>query len=140
LLDDWLKRRVLCNQASGSTKTCVACHGDRVVAFYALASSAVATSAAPTRFRRNMPDPIPLVVLARLAVDRGHQVRGAGRALVRDTGKRVLYAAAAIGIRGLIVHALNDEAKAFYEALGFDPSPLDPMTLLITLTDFNANL
>lgn len=139
-LDDWLKRRAAQNQASGATRTFVCCEEDDVVAYYALASSAVAVSAAPGRFRRNMPDPIPVVVLARLAISRSHQRRGLGRALFQDAGRRVIHAAEAIGIRGLLVHALSEEAKTFYLQLGLDPSPLDPMTLMVTIADLRAAL
>lgn len=110
----------------------------QVRAYYALASGAVAVEATPDRFRRNMPDPIPVVVLGRLAVDRTQQGGGIGRALVRDAELRVLHAAAAIWIRGMIVHALSDSAKAFYERVGFEASPLDPMLSLITLADLAA--
>jgi predicted N-acetyltransferase YhbS len=111
-----------------------------VLAYYALASSAVATDAAPGRFRRNMPDPIPSVVLGRLAVDRSEQGKGLGRSLVRDAGQSVVQAADTIGIRGILVHALSLDAKAFYERIGFEPSPLDPMMLVVTLSDLKASL
>lgn len=139
-LDAWLRYRALKNQATGASRTFVACEGQRVVAYYALASSGVAVAETPGRFHRNMPDPIPVVVLGRLAVDRFFQGQGLGRALVRDAGYRVIQAADAIGIRGLIVHAISAEAKAFYAAVGFDPSPLDPMTMMITLADLKASL
>lgn len=139
-LDTWLKRRALKNQSSGASRTFVVCQDSRVLAYYALASSAVALDAAPGRFRRNMPDPIPVVVLGRLAVDQSMQGQGLGRALAQDAGRRVLQAAAAIGVRGLLVHALSADAKAFYERLGFDPSPLDPMVLMVTLADLQAAL
>jgi GNAT superfamily N-acetyltransferase len=139
-LDTWLKHRALKNQATGASRTFVACEGKRVVAYYALASSGVAIAEAVGRFRRGMPDPIPVVVLGRLAVARDFQGQGLGRALVRDAGYRVIQAADAIGIRGLLVHAISAEARVFYEAVGFDPSPLDPMTLMITLADLKANL
>ena len=139
-LDTWLKRRAMKNQATGASRTFVACDGRRVVAYYALASSAVAVVEASGRFRRNMPDPIPVVVLGRLAVDQSFQGKGVGRALVRDAGYRVIQAADAIGIRGLIVQATSAEANAVYEHIGFDASPLDPMTLMITLADLNASL
>lgn len=139
-LDHWLKRRALKNQATGASRTFVACDDRRVLAYYALASSAVAVVSAPGRFRRNMPDPIPVVVLARLAVDQSRQGSGWGRALVRDAGLRVIQAADAIGIRGMIVHALTSEARAFYERIGFEPSPIDPMLLMVTLTDLEASL
>jgi predicted N-acetyltransferase YhbS len=139
-LDQWLRRRALKNQRNGASRTFVACDGSRVLAYYALASGAVVLDAAPGRFRRNMPDPIPVVVLGRLAVDRSLQGQGAGRGLVRDAGQRVLHAADAIGIRGLIVHALSPEAKAFYERVGFEASPLDPMMLMVTLNDLRDAL
>ena len=139
-LDDWFKRRALKNQALGGSRCFVVCEGQRVVAYYALASGAVMAEAAVGRFRRNMPDPIPVVLLGRLAVDRSWRGRGLGRALVQDAGRRVIGAADAIGIRGLIVHALSADAKTFYEKIGFSPSPLDPMTLMITLADLKACL
>lgn len=139
-LDDWLRRRAAQNQASGASRTFVASDAGNVVAYYALASSAIAPTAAPGRFRRNMPDPIPVVVLGRLAITRSHQGRGLGRALFQDAGRRVIYAAETIGIRGLLVHAISDEAKAFYLQLGLDPSPLEPMTLMTTVTDLRAAL
>ena len=139
-LDEWLKRRALANQATGAARTFVVCEADRVVAYFALASGAVNVAAAPGRFRRNMPDPIPVVVLARLAVDRSYQGRSLGRALVRDAARRVVNAAEAIGIRGILVHAISDEAKAFYLALGFESSPIEPMTLMVTLTDMRKSL
>lgn len=139
-LDTWLKRRALKNQGSGASRTFVVCKGARVVAYYALASSAVTVDAAPGRFRRNMPDPIPVVVLGRLAVDQSQQGRGLGRALIQDAGRRVVQAADTIGVRGLLVHALSADAKVFYERLGFDPSPLDPLVLMVTLADLQAAL
>jgi GNAT superfamily N-acetyltransferase len=140
-LDDWLKRRAKANQASGASRTFVVTQGDdAVVAYYALASGAVSTAAATGRLRRNMPEPVPVAILGRLAVDRAHAGGGVGRAMFRDSAKRVLGAADAIGIRGMLVHAISTEAKAFYAALGFDPSPLDPMTLMVTLADLRLNL
>ncbi len=135
-LDDWLRRRALQNQGAGASRSFVVCDsGETVVAYYALAASAVAVDATPGRFRRNMPDPIPVVVLARLAVDRTQHGRGLGRGLFRDAALRVLHAADSIGIRGLLVHAISEEARAFYLNLGLVPSPLDRMTLMTTLSD-----
>ena len=87
-----------------------------------------------------MPDPIPVVVLARLAITREFQDRGLGRALFRDAAIRVIRAADSIGIRGLLVHAISEEAKAFYLRLGLDASPLDPMSFMATLADLKAAL
>ncbi|MGE4046490.1 MAG: GNAT family N-acetyltransferase [Acetobacteraceae bacterium] len=135
VLDDWLRRRARANQVSGASRTFVVADGGKVVGYYALASGAIAVAASVGRFRRNMPDPIPVAVLGRLAVDRSQQGRGLGRALFRDCALRVAHAADAIGIRGIVVHAISEEAKAFYLALGFDPSPAEPMTLMVTLND-----
>ena len=139
-LDDWLRRRARGNADSGASHTYVACEGDRVVGYYALAAGAVEVTAAPGRFRRNMPDPIPIVVLGRLAIHLPHKGQGLGRALFRDAGLRVLQAASIIGVRGMLVDAISDEAKAFYLALGMQASPLDPMTLMVTLGDLRASL
>jgi GNAT superfamily N-acetyltransferase len=140
-LDAWLKRRARPNQLSGASRTFVSCQGGGlVVAFYALASGAISVTASTGRFRRNMPEPIPVIILARLAVARSYQGAGLARALVQDAGRRVLHAAEMVGIRGLIVHSLSDDARNFYLHLGFDPSPLDPMTLMVTLTDLRAAL
>lgn len=139
-LDDWLKKRARANQAGGASRTYVVTNGDDIAAYYSLASGSVSAVEAPGRVRRNMPDPVPVVVLGRLAVDRRFQGKGLGRALVRDAAKRVLSAGEMIGIRALLVHAVSEEAKAFYEALGFLQSPTHPMTLMIPLQDLRANL
>lgn len=134
-LDQWLHRRSLKNQIQGASRTYVVCDETRVVAYYALASGALTTVDATGRFSRNMPDPIPIVVLGRLAVDQALQGQGFGRSLVRDAGLRVIQAADAIGIRGMTVNALSDDAKHFYEKIGFEPSPIDSHLLMITLPD-----
>lgn len=134
----WLQRRAAVNQTSGASRTFVLRETRKVVGYYALASSAVAPAAAPGRFRRNMPDPIPVVVLGRLAVATSHHGCGLGRALFQDAALRVIHAADAIGIRGMVVHALSDDAKAFYLRLGLNESPLDPMTLMVTVMDLRA--
>ena len=139
-LDEWLKRRARANQASGASRTYVVCAERRVFGYYALASGMVQLDRAPGRFRRNMPDPIPVVVLGRLAVDLAWQGKGIGRGLFRDAARRVAHAADVIGVRGIIVHAISEEAKKCYLSLGFDESPRDPMMLLVTLTDLRAAL
>jgi GNAT superfamily N-acetyltransferase len=105
------------------------------VGYYALATGAVALTAATGRTRRNMPDPVPVMVLGRLAVDRTYQGRGLGRGLLRDAVLRTRQAAAIVGVRALLVHAISDEAAHFYQRCGFVPSPLDTTTLMITLAD-----
>ncbi len=139
-LDEWLQRRAAQNQAIDASRTFVVCADQEVVGYYALASSAVAPAAAPGRFRRNMPDPIPIVVLGRLAVARSHQSQGLGRAMFQDAARRAIYAAEAIGIRGLLVHALSEDARTFYLRLGLDESPLGPMILMVTLADLRTAL
>lgn len=138
VLNRWLQRRAAANQASGASRTFVACAEGRVVACYALASSAVVPASAPGRFRRNMPDPVPVVVLGRLAVASSHQGHALGRALFQDAALRIIHAAEAVGIRGMVVHALSQEARTFYLSLGMDESPLDAMTLMITVADLRA--
>lgn len=137
-LDDWLRRRALANQLSGASRTYVTAADGRVVGYYALAAGSVSAAEAPGRFRRNMPDPVPVVILGRLAIDATCQGRGIGRALFQDAALRILNAAEAIGVRGVLVHAISADARAFYLAIGFDPSPLDEMTLMITLGDLRA--
>ena len=134
-LDDWLKRRALANEGTGASRTYVVSSERKVVGYYALATGAVALRTATGRARRNMPEPIPVMVLARLAVDLGRQGSGLGRALLGDAILRTLQAAAIGGIRAIVVHAISEEARRFYERCGFAPSPLEPLTLMITVAD-----
>ena len=138
-LDDWLKRRALANQASGASRTFVVTDQDgRVCAYYAMAAGAVSHHLATTRVRRNMPDPVPVMVLARLAVDRGMQGQQLGAALLQDAVNRAVAVAQNAGVRALLVHALHEQAKQFYEHYGFQPSPLHPMTLMLRLGGVKA--
>jgi GNAT superfamily N-acetyltransferase len=139
-LDDWLRRRARANQFSGASRTYVVCEENQVAGYYALASGAVTANVVPGRFRRNMPDPVPVVILGRLAVDRAWQGRGVGSGLFRDAAQRVVQAADAIGIRGILVHAISEQARGFYVALGFDECPGQPMMLVVTLADLRAAL
>lgn len=140
MLDLWLTRRALANQATGASRTFVITLDNTVVAYYALSANAVELGMAPGRFRRNMPDPIPVVLLGRLAVDRAWQGKGLGRAMIWDAARRVAQAADVIGIRGILVHAMNESAKAFYQTLGFEPALNDPKTLMVTLADVRKAL
>ena len=132
-LDEWLKRRALSNEESGASRTYVVCSGRKVVGYYALAAGAAAHRDAPGRVRRNMPEPIPVMVIGRLAVDLNIQGRGIGSALLKDAVLRTVQAAEIAGIRAILVHAINESAKRFYEKLGFTESPTNPMTLMITV-------
>lgn len=132
-LDDWLRRRALRNEESGASRTYVLSVENRVVGYYALAVGAVTHADAPGRVRRNMADPVPVMVIGRLAIDQSMQGQSIGPALLRDAVLRTIQAAEIAGIRAILVHAISDRAKRFYEKWGFIPSPVDPMTLVITL-------
>jgi GNAT superfamily N-acetyltransferase len=134
-LDDWLKRHARHNDAEGGSRTFVLCAGHRVVGYYSLAASSLLQGAATGRIRRNMPNPVPVLLLGRLAIDRAWQGRGLGADLLRDAVLRAVSAGEAIGVRAILVHAISGEAKAFYEKHGFRSSPVDPMMLMITLGD-----
>jgi len=134
-LNDWLRRRALQNQQSGASSTYVVLDKMRVVGYYSLAAGSVARETAPGRVRRNAPDPVPVVVLGRLAVDRDFQGQGLGRALLRDAILRTLQAADIIGVRAILVHALSEQAKRLYEDCGFAPSLINPLTLMITVSE-----
>ncbi len=133
VLDEWLRKRARANQASGASRTYVIAEGSRVVGCYCLAAGGLASTEATGALRRNMPDPIPMAVLGRLAVDRSMQGRGLGVALLQDCVLRASQAAAIMGIRGILVHALDEDAKAFYERYGFTASPASPLLLVLSL-------
>jgi len=139
-LDDWLRRRALPNEESGASRTYVVCIGRKVVGYYALAVGAVAHVGAAGRVRRNMPDPVPVMVLGRLAVDQSAQGQNVGRSLLRDAILRTIQAAEIAGIRAILVHAISERAKEFYVRSGFIPSPVDPMTLMITVAEAMSSL
>lgn len=134
-LDEWLRRRARSNEAEGASRTFVLCAGLRVVGYYSLAAGSVMHAAATGKVRRNMPQPVPAVLLGRLAIDHAWQGKGLGADLLRDAVLRVTAAADSIGVRAILVHAISDSAKAFYERHGFAPSPVDPMSLMITVGD-----
>ncbi|HPT57490.1 MAG TPA: GNAT family N-acetyltransferase [Casimicrobium sp.] len=133
-LDEWLKRRAMANQISGASRTFVVTGTDGLVyGYYAMAAGAVSHQQATSAVRRNMPDPVPVMVLGRLAVDRRAQGIKLGASLLQDAVNRAVAVSQNAGVRALLVHALHDRAKAFYEHYGFQPSPLHPMTLLLRL-------
>ena len=134
-LNDWLKRRALQNEGSRASRTFVVIGDGRVVGYYALATGAVAHAVATGKVRRNMPEPIPVMVIVRLAVDRAHHGTGLGSALLRDALLRTLTVAETVGIRAILLHAISEEAKHFYVHHGCAESPVDTMTMMITLAD-----
>jgi GNAT superfamily N-acetyltransferase len=135
VLDDWLRRRALHNEATGASRTYVVRAGKRLAGYYSLAVGAAAHVDSPGRVRRNMPDPIPVMILGRLAVDNAFHGRGVGTGLLRDAVLRTMQVAEIAGVRALLVHAISDPARRFYERHGFISSPIDPLTLLITVAD-----
>ena len=132
VLNEWLRRRALANQLSGASRTFVVVDDQRAVAgYYALAAGAVTHQEATRTVRRNMPDPVPVMVLARLAVDLKSQGSKLGGALLKDALERSILVAQNTGVRALLVHALNERARAFYEHYGFKLSPAHPMVLML---------
>jgi len=133
-LDDWLKRRALTNHLNGASRTFVVVNPDQcVLGYYALAAGAVAHQDATSAVRRNMPDPVPVMALARTAVDARVQGIKLGAALLQDAVTRVRSVAENADVRALLVHVLNERAKQFYEYYGFRASPVDSMTLMLPL-------
>lgn len=134
LLNDWLIRRALAKQSSGASRTFVVVDNRRrVIGYYALSAGAVAHRDSAGAVRRNMPDPIPVMVLARLAIDRDAQGKQLGGALLKDAVLRALSVSENAGVRALLVHTLHEKAKVFYRHYGFEESPNDPMTLMLRL-------
>lgn len=135
VLDEWLKRRAMVNQVSGASRTfVVADQAQGVFGYYALAAGAVSHQHATGGVRRNMPDPVPVLVLARLAVDRRAQGIKLGGSLLQDAVHRAITVAQHTGVRALLVHALHPRAKLFYEHYGFQASPADPLILMLRLS------
>lgn len=143
-LDQWLKARARRNEAAGHSRTYVLTEAgdDRVIGYYALAAGALARSGAPKRFQRNAPDPIPVIILARLAVDAAFRDRhsGTGRWLLKDALLRAAASADIVAARGVSVQALDEEAARFYRHFGFVASPSDPLALFLGIGTIRAAL
>lgn len=136
--DDWLRGYSLTNMGLGATRTYVTCEagGSVVRGYHSLAASSIEFQKAPRKARKQLGRyPIPVVLLARLAVDQRFQGRGAGAALLIDALRRSYAAAQIIGARGVLVDALDDDARAFYERYDFEPSPTNPYQLLLLMQD-----
>ncbi len=132
-LNKWLKKRAISNEKTGASRTFVVCNGNVVIGYYSLAAGAVAREETTGKVRRNMPEPVPVMILGRLAVDQQWQGQHIGRGMLKDAIMRTLIAAEQVGIRALLVHALSEEAKRFYLQYGFHKSPINDMTLMIAL-------
>ncbi|HEX8079363.1 MAG TPA: GNAT family N-acetyltransferase [Jatrophihabitans sp.] len=134
-LDEWLRKRSVINQATGASRCFVTCRDGRVVGYYALATGSVQRLAATPRVGQGMPEPIPVVLLGRLAVDLKEQGRRLGSQLLRDAIARTVAAAEIVGIRALLVHALHERAREFYLHYDFEQSPTDPLHLMLLMKD-----
>ena len=139
-LDDWLRRRAVKNQANGSSRTYVVCEGDRVTGYYCLAAGAIGHAEAPSTLRRNRPDPVPVLVLGRLAIHKHHHQQGIGTALLNDAIRRAVQAAGIAGVTALLVPAISEQARRFYLSRGFIESPVKPMTLCLMLATVDQAL
>ena len=139
-LNNWLKHRAFKNEIQGASRTYVVTVENVVVAYYCLANGAIAQTLSTGKVKRNMPDPIPVMIIGRLAVDLNWQGKRVGKALLRDAILRTLQASEIAGIRAILVEAISEEAKLFYEKCGFTVSPIAPMTLMITINDAISSL
>ena len=142
-LDDWLKRRALKNHASGTSRCFVVCVEQGVVGYYSLSAGAISHDDAPKGMRRNMPGPLPVLLLGRLAIDKRYQNQGIGRALLRDAMIRAVNVACEAGVFAILVHAISDQAKRFYLSRGFVNSPIQsiqPKTLMMTIETMRSIL
>jgi predicted N-acetyltransferase YhbS len=135
VMNDWLRKRAGANQESGATRTFVVCDDEnKVLGYYALAVGSCERDYAPSNLSRGMPDPIPMVILARLAIDRSCQRLGLGRHLIADAVMRTLHIAEQAGVRGLLVSAIDDAAAAYYQRLGFIPAKQSEAVLMLRLS------
>lgn len=135
-LTGWLQRFAWTNQQADSARTYVACRGDRVAGYYALTAGSVDRHASPERIAKGLANhPVGVVLLARLAVDRNEQGKGLGKALLFDALRRIEEAAEIVAVRAVLVHAVDEAARRFYQHFNFDPSPIDPFHLMLLLKD-----
>lgn len=135
-LDEWLKKRALKNERLMASRTFVVCdENNQVVGYYSLAVGSILHAEAAGKIKRNMPNPVPVMILGRLAVDKNVQGKGIGSALVKDAILRTIQASKIAGIKAILVHALDERVATFYEAKGFKRSPMSNLILMITLDD-----
>ncbi len=137
-LDDWLRTHALDNEGRASRTFVVADRAAAVQAYYRLATGNVTRTELPRRLRHNLPNPVPVMVLGRLAVDRRQSRAGLGSALLKDAFQRTLRVSKEAGVRALVVHALNDEAVGFYAKYGFQLFPPETRTLLLPVETIAA--
>ena len=134
-LDQWLTRRARRNQVEGASRTWIISRDDRVIAFYASSTAVLLRSASTKRAARNQPDPLPALLLGRLAVEQKWQGHGLGAALLKHFILKSLEVAQITGVRVLLVHAISPRSAAFYQRCGFESSPIDDLTLMLLVKD-----
>jgi len=140
-LNNWLRKHALQNQGAGAAQTYVGLVGEVVIGYYSLAVGQIEYNDAPERLRKGLArHPVPIMLLARLAVDKNWQKKGVGRALLRDAVLRTMQAADIAGIRALAVHAKDEQARRYYEQFDFAASPADPLHLLVLLKDIRRRM
>jgi N-acetylglutamate synthase-like GNAT family acetyltransferase len=140
-LTKWLIERARKNHREGASRCFVVCdEQENVIGYYALAAGAVSHDVAPGSVKRNMPDPIPVAVLGRLAVHQEWEGRGIGSGLLKDAILRTLHTAQEMGIRALLCHAIDDAAKDFYLQRGFIQSPVESLTVMLSLARLDDSL
>ena len=140
-LNDYLKKYALQNQKKHAARTYVATRGNQIVGYYTLAYGSVSLEEAPQSVKLGLPrHPIPVILLARLAVDSTEQGHGLGAALLKDALLRTIQAAEIAGLRAMLVHAKDDAAKRFYEKFGFEPSPIDAYHLFLRVSDILSSV
>lgn len=141
VLDQWLKRYALTNHRSGAARVFVSTiKDDEVVGYYCLSTASAPKAELPDRTGKGMPQPVPLILLGRLAVDSAHQGNGLGAGLLRDAIQRTLIAAESVGVRAMLTHAATPEAAKFYARFGFIPSPTDELHMVLMLKDVRSIL
>jgi len=140
-LNDWLKRFALTNQRNESARTYVVHRSGMVVGYYSISAGSVSVEEAPTRISKGLArHPIPVILLARLAVDKNEKGAGLGRALLKDALVRIAQAADIVGARAVLVHAIDEQASKFYLHFGFEPSPIHELQLMLLMKDLRKAL
>lgn len=133
-LERWLKQRAISNERKGASRTFVVCNEARVVGYYCLSAGSVLHESVPGALKRNLPEPIPVILVGRLAVHSGWEGMGIGRGLLKDAVLRAVIVSKEIGARALLCHAISLNAKHFYERFGFVESPIDAMLMMMDLS------
>jgi len=140
-LNDYLRKYAYLNHQNRSARTYVATRGERVVGYYTLAAGSVRREETPRRVAQGLAQyPVPVILLARLAVDKGEQGKGLGRALLKDAILRALQASDIVGSRAILTHAKDEKARAFYRKFGFEPSPVNELHLYLLIKDIKKTL